>query len=134
MPPLLERGALELLWLEVRGEPVAAAYNLVWGRRVQFYQSGRKMDVPRRVRPGLVLHALAIQQSITAGRTEYDFMGGAVRYKAELATASRPLVSIRATRGMLLRDRARRAMQRGARQARAWRTALRERAQRGDST
>jgi CelD/BcsL family acetyltransferase involved in cellulose biosynthesis len=92
-----EDGAsLELLWLVARGEPVAAAYYLLYGGRVQFYQSGRRLDVPKGFRPGIALHALAIQRSILAGRREYDFLAGASRYKRHLALATRRLVTLRA--------------------------------------
>ncbi len=106
-PRLLDEGALELLWLCVRGEPVAALYNIVWDGKVYFYQSGRKMDLPRGVRPGIVLHALAIRGAIAAGRRAYDFLAGPARYKTQLALASRPLVDLRAVRPSL-RERARR--------------------------
>lgn len=99
MPRLLtgEDGvSLDLSWLLVRGEPVAAAYNLVHGGRLQFYQSGRRVDVPKNVRPGIAMHALAIRASIEAGLREYDFLAGASRYKRDLATESRNLVTLRA--------------------------------------
>ncbi len=92
-----EDGAsLELLWLLVRGQPIAASYNVVFGNKVYFYQSGRRMDVPKAVRPGIAMHALAIQRSIELGRREYDFLQGASRYKRDLAHASRALVTLRA--------------------------------------
>ncbi len=94
MPALLQEGALELLWLSVRGEPVAAVYNIVWNQKVYFYQSGRKVDVPSGVRPGIVLHAQAIRRAIEAGRREYDFLGGGEHYKGQMALASRPLVQL----------------------------------------
>lgn len=99
MPRLLagEDGAsLDLSWLLVRGEPVAAAYNLIHGGRLQFYQSGRRVDVPKNVRPGIAMHALAIRASIEAGLREYDFLAGASRYKRDLALESRKLVTLRA--------------------------------------
>lgn len=99
MPMLLagEDGAtLDLFWLSVRGEPIAAAYNLVHGGRLQFYQSGRRVDVPKNVRPGIAMHALAIRASIESGLREYDFLAGASRYKRDLALASRNLVTLRA--------------------------------------
>jgi CelD/BcsL family acetyltransferase involved in cellulose biosynthesis len=40
MPRLLDGGALELAWLLVRGEPVAAAYDIVWNGKVLYYQCG----------------------------------------------------------------------------------------------
>jgi CelD/BcsL family acetyltransferase involved in cellulose biosynthesis len=98
MPALLEKGALELAWLEVAGAPVAIAYNIVWNEKVYFYQSGRRVDLPGRVRPGIVLHARAIQHAIESGRREYDFLNGATRYKRQLSLASRPLVRVRVAR------------------------------------
>jgi peptidoglycan/xylan/chitin deacetylase (PgdA/CDA1 family)/CelD/BcsL family acetyltransferase involved in cellulose biosynthesis len=99
MPRLLagEDGiSLELQWLQARGEPIAAMYNFVYAGKVYFYQSGRRVDVPRGVRPGIAMHAIAIRASIEAGRREYDFLGGASRYKRDLALAIRPLVTLRA--------------------------------------
>lgn len=130
MPVLLENNALELLTLAVKGEPLAAAYNIVWDGRVHFYQSGRKMDVPKNIRPGVILHSLAIRAAIESGRREYDFLAGTARYKQELSTATRSLSSVRATRPALLREHARLLMRRGARKARQVRAALLERADR----
>lgn len=99
MPRLLagEDGvALELQWLRARGEPIAATYSFVYEGKVYFYQSGRRVDVPKGLRPGIAMHALSIRSSIEAGRREYDFLGGASRYKRDLALATRPLVTIRA--------------------------------------
>jgi predicted ATP-grasp superfamily ATP-dependent carboligase/CelD/BcsL family acetyltransferase involved in cellulose biosynthesis len=108
MPALLDEGALELSWLTVRGEAVAAAYHLVGRGKVSFYQSGRRLDLPRGLRPGIVMHALAIRRAIEAGRREYDFLGGVARYKRQLALAARPLVRVRAVRARDgLRERAR---------------------------
>ena len=118
MPALLERGALELSVLRAGGEPVAALYNLVWNDKVYFYQSGRRADLPPKLRPGIAAHALAIRMAIASGRREYDFLGGDVRYKLDMALASRPIVEIRAARRTLreaLRDHAERAAREWAR-------------------
>jgi CelD/BcsL family acetyltransferase involved in cellulose biosynthesis len=99
MPRLLagEDGAsLDLLWLTVRGQPIAASYSVVFANKVYFYQSARCLDVPKTVRPGIAMHALAIQRSIEAGRREYDFLQGTSRYKRDLAQGSRSLVTLRA--------------------------------------
>src|SRR2546428_694094 len=64
MPKLLSdprEGGLDLTWLSVRGRPIAIAYNVTYGDRVFFYQSGRALDLPKGVRPGIALHALAIR-------------------------------------------------------------------------
>ncbi|MGO8995107.1 MAG: GNAT family N-acetyltransferase [Polyangiaceae bacterium] len=98
MPQLLDGvdGQLDLLWLTVKGEPIAAAYNIVFRGKVYFYQSGRKLDLPKQVKPGISIHAFAIERSITLGHREYDFLNGASQYKLKLATATRPLVTLRA--------------------------------------
>jgi CelD/BcsL family acetyltransferase involved in cellulose biosynthesis len=111
MPALLAKDQLELLWLCASGEPVAALYNILWDGAVQFYQSGRRMDLPRELRPGVVVHALAIRRSIELGRREYDFLAGGARYKQDLALAVRPLSTLRVTRQRGV-DLARRAYER----------------------
>lgn len=129
MPALFDRGALDLWWLEVKEEPVAALYNIVWDGKVQFYQSGRRVDLPKKIKPGTVIHMLAIQRAIEKGRLEYDFLAGDARYKEELTLAARPLLSMRATRVLSLREGARRLVTRGVDRAREVRRALRERAE-----
>lgn len=124
MPLLLAADALELLWLTVRGDPIAIVYNIVWKDKVYFYQSGRKVDVPKGVRPGIVIHAHAIRRAIAAGRREYDFLGGASRYKVQLATATRPLFRLRAIRSPRL-EFAHKAAERGFERARRLRDHLR---------
>lgn len=98
MPQLLSEGALQLLWVSVRGEPVAVDYNLVWNGKCYFYQSGRKLELPKGVKPGTVVHLHAIQQALRAGYREYDFLAGDMVYKKQLALANRPLVQLRAVR------------------------------------
>ena len=95
LPELLAQGALELSWLCVGEDPVAVSYSLVWNNRVQFYQGGRTIDVPKGIRPGIVLHAHSIRQAIEAGREEYDFLAGDGQYKRQLASTERAVSSIR---------------------------------------
>jgi CelD/BcsL family acetyltransferase involved in cellulose biosynthesis len=98
MPILLRTQALDLSWLTVRGEPIAAMYNIVWNNKVYYYQCGRKLDMPQSIRPGGVLLAHSIREAIVAGRREFDFLGGVALYKTQLATARRPLVQLRVAR------------------------------------
>lgn len=126
MLEMLRAGALELSWLTARGEPVAVLYNLCWNGAVCVYQVGRRMDLPRRLRPGLVLHAYAIRQAIEAGRREYDFLAGVVRYKLELSSAVRPLMNFRAARPSLA-ETTRRAAEVAVAWAKVARNAVRRR-------
>jgi CelD/BcsL family acetyltransferase involved in cellulose biosynthesis len=122
MPELLALGALDLGWMSVRGEPVAAFYNLRWNGKLHFYQSGRRLDVPDDVRIGLTMHAYLIKDAIEAGLREYDFLAGASQYKMALALATRPLVKLRAARVSIV-ETARRASVRAydqGRRLRGW--------------
>jgi CelD/BcsL family acetyltransferase involved in cellulose biosynthesis len=120
MREFLAQGVLELDWLTVAGEPVAALYSFRWNGKVYFYQAGRKMDVPQGVRPGIVLHAHAIRAALETGAREYDFLAGPAQYKRQLAPAERPLVEFRAVRPGL-RERLRRFLEAAAAVARRWR-------------
>jgi CelD/BcsL family acetyltransferase involved in cellulose biosynthesis len=102
MPRLLEMGALELTWLAVRGEPVAALYATAWRGKVSAYQCGRRADLPANVAPGIVLLAHALRTAIESGRRELDLLAGPYPYKLQLAPAARPLVCIRAARRSLV--------------------------------
>ena len=101
-----------MLWLTVRGEPVAAVYHIVWNGKVYFYQSGRRTDLPSHVRPGGVLLAHAIRCAIEAGRREFDFLDGVSLYNTQLATARRPIVELRVGRKCLV-ERLRRTTEAG---------------------
>ncbi|MCK5792485.1 MULTISPECIES: GNAT family N-acetyltransferase [unclassified Ketobacter] len=71
-----------LLWLD--DEPIGMLYNFVYRKRVYFYLSGISYEEDARCKPGLVLHARAIQHYLDAGYDCYDFMGGEARYKQSL--------------------------------------------------
>jgi CelD/BcsL family acetyltransferase involved in cellulose biosynthesis len=123
MPALLDQGALELLWLSVRGEPIAALYNIIYRGKTYFYQCGRKMDLPKAVRPGIVMQAEGIRRAIALGRHEYDFLAGTQQYKKQLGLAERPIVEVRAAR-QSMRERARALAADGIALARSARASL----------
>jgi CelD/BcsL family acetyltransferase involved in cellulose biosynthesis len=125
LPRLLAEGALELTWLAARGEPVAVLYNLVWNGKVYFYQSGRKIDLPKNIRPGIVLLAHTIRHAIERGRREFDFLNEVSLYKKQFAPGLRPVVQLRAARWSL-REQARRLASWGKGWARALRRTWRK--------
>lgn len=127
MPALLDEqrrtgeAGLELSWIEVRGEPVAAVYNVRFRDRMYFYQSGRRLDLPRAIRPGIVMQARSIERAIELGLRRYDFLGGTARYKRQLALGTRAIGRIRAVRAPAgLRERGRRFAAQGLASARAF--------------
>lgn len=113
MRRLLERGALELMWLTVRDAPVAALYGMTWGGRTTAYQTGRRLNVPAAVRPGGVVLAYAIRAAIEAGLREFDLLADEVPYKMQLTDRVRPLVQVRVVRPGW-REPLRRLAERGA--------------------
>jgi CelD/BcsL family acetyltransferase involved in cellulose biosynthesis len=122
MPELLDANALDLGWMSVRGEPMAAFYNFRWNGKVSFYQTGRRLDIPDEVRIGITMHAYLIRSAIEEGLREYDFLAGVSQYKMGLALATRPLVKLRVARPSVL-ERARVASEQGidlAKKARDW--------------
>jgi CelD/BcsL family acetyltransferase involved in cellulose biosynthesis len=124
MRSFFDQGLLDLHWLTVGGEALAAVYNFRRNNKVYFYQSGRKLDVPNHIRTGIVLHAHCIRQAIDNGCREYDFLGGFAQYKQQLALASRPVLQVRAIRPGL-RERLRRGIEAGVGYARRVRNAVR---------
>jgi CelD/BcsL family acetyltransferase involved in cellulose biosynthesis len=118
MAKLLASDNLDLIWLSKGNRPLAAVYNIVWDNKVYFYQSGRCTDVPSKVRPGIAIHIYAIQDSIKRGRTKYDFLAGATRYKQQLALAQTRLIRIRASRAGSVTAALRNVAERGASAAR----------------
>jgi CelD/BcsL family acetyltransferase involved in cellulose biosynthesis len=110
---LLENDQLDLLWLTVGNEPVAAHYSFVVGDKIYFYQSGRRIGTPPNVRLGIVMFMLAIQDAMARGLKEYDFLGGDSDYKRYFTTLTRPLLSVRAAR-RTIREFARRELRSAA--------------------
>ncbi|MBI2804463.1 MAG: GNAT family N-acetyltransferase [Planctomycetes bacterium] len=117
MQRLLEENRLELTWLTAHGEPIAALYNVIENNKVYFYQSGRRTDLPKGQRPGIVILAMAIQRAIASGRREFDFLAGPSQYKSQFAPLQRSLVELRAVPSCL-NEQVRRWAQLGKRGAR----------------
>ena len=91
---LAAQGFVRLFLLKAGGEDVAALYGFSVGRTFQFYQCGMH---PGWVRygPGQVLIGNAIEQSIAAGHTTFDFLRGDESYKAQWANCGRENVTLR---------------------------------------
>lgn len=117
MPKLLARGELDVVWLEVKGQPVAVLYNIVYDNKAYVYQSGRiTHDVPKNLKIGIAMNCVAIRDYIDKGLREYDFLNGMSQYKRQMCAGnSRPIVTVRAPspapRGQTL-ELARRATER----------------------
>lgn len=88
-------GLSEIVWLEVGGRPVAVGYAHIYAGRVCVYQTGRTCDLPKKVKIGVVFHALAIERAIKKGYREYDFLNGETQYKRQFSSGyARELITI----------------------------------------
>jgi CelD/BcsL family acetyltransferase involved in cellulose biosynthesis len=95
-PRLLRKGWAKLLILSVSGEPVAALYNFTYGNKVYFYQAGFSQANGRIPSPGALLHSYAIEQAISQGCVEYDFLKGeADSYKVAWGGQRRGVIQVR---------------------------------------
>lgn len=95
---LLERAVasqvLSLVRVRAGNFTIGVLYLLTANRYANFYQSGFHGSDDPHLKPGLVSHYLAIQHLCGEGFVEYDFLSSLPnesRYKASLATGSRPL-------------------------------------------
>ena len=113
-------GQVELLQLSAGNQVLGYLYNFTHGDRAYSYQSGFSYSEDNRHRPGLLAHALAIEQAQARGICIYDFLAGEAPYKARLGrqTLSK-VIWCRAQRDRpLLRcERAVRALYRGLKRA-----------------
>ena len=73
VPLAQERGWLQMNFLTVGEEPVAAYLNFVYGERVMVYNSGLNHQEYGQLSPGIVLLAYNIQYAIEKGYRKYDF-------------------------------------------------------------
>jgi CelD/BcsL family acetyltransferase involved in cellulose biosynthesis len=92
IPKLSPRGEAVLFRVRAEDRTVGCLYGHVDRGRLLAYQSGFARSQDNRIKPGLVVHALCMQESLARGLVEYDLLAEADRYKQELATTSRELV------------------------------------------
>ncbi|MER8395575.1 GNAT family N-acetyltransferase [Mesorhizobium sp. M1340] len=72
-------------------QTVGVLYNFVCDGRVLNYQSGFLYERDGRLKPGLISHVLAIEDSIGRGECGYDFLAGFAGHKSHLANAEHPM-------------------------------------------
>ena len=113
----LANGTVELVRISRGDLAIGYLYNFVYRGQVYCYQCGFLFEVDAKLKPGLVSHALCIEDHLRAGLSIYDFMGGDARYKSSLGEPGpdlhyvilqRPTLPIRIENGLRgVRDRLR---------------------------
>jgi len=78
-------GAVRISRTLAGDQTIGVLYNFVHDGRVLNYQSGFLYESDGRLKPGLVSHVLAIQDSIARGERSYDFLAGGGGHKSHLA-------------------------------------------------
>ena len=86
----LDKGILELLFLELEGERVATLFNFSYAGRTWVYNSGLDTSLEQ-LGAGTILTALSIQQAILRGDTHFDFLRGNEAYKYRFGAHDTPI-------------------------------------------
>jgi len=76
-----EAGWLQLAFLELAGQKLAAYFNFVYNNRVLVYNSGLDGSADPGLGAGIILTAFLIRRAVEEGREAYDFLRGDERYK-----------------------------------------------------
>ncbi|WP_245311911.1 MULTISPECIES: GNAT family N-acetyltransferase [Bradyrhizobium] len=87
-------GAVRISRTLVGNETIGVVYNFVHDGRVLNYQSGFLYESDSRLKPGLVSHVLAIEDSIARGESGYDFLAGGGGHKSHLANREQAMTWI----------------------------------------
>jgi len=94
MRQLLLQRQLQLHWLELDGQPVAAEYHLAADGVIYAYQSGIDPDALDR-QPGRLITLATLRRAIEQGYRAFDFLRGDEPYKAHYRARPRPSLSVR---------------------------------------
>jgi len=97
VPLAQDKGWLQLSFLTIDEERVAAYMNFVYGNRVMVYNSGHDHQHYSQLSPGIVLLAYNIQHAIKSGYKYYDFLRGDESYKYRMGGRDTTVLNIRAT-------------------------------------
>jgi CelD/BcsL family acetyltransferase involved in cellulose biosynthesis len=73
-------GVLRLYALRIAGRVIAAFYGFMYRRRAYYYLGGFDPEFES-ISPGTLLIGYAIEQAISEGASEFDFLRGQERYK-----------------------------------------------------
>ncbi len=90
----LQHDALELLWIEHDGAPLAAQLAFLGPGATYAYQVGIE-SAKRDLSPGWLVHTESIKRAIAQGRTAFDLLRGDEEYKHRLGAKPHPLCTVR---------------------------------------
>lgn len=86
--------AVELVRVCCDDEAIGYLYNFTWRGQVSFYLGGLRYETDNRLKPGLVVHTLCIEDHLHGCADIYDFMAGDNRYKTSLASPGSDMLGL----------------------------------------
>ena len=86
-------GSVELMKISSGEKVIGYLYNFVYRGTVYFYLGGLSFEEDNKLKPGLVAHALCINQHIASGMHKYDFLAGSSQYKQSLGNSNIEMIS-----------------------------------------
>jgi CelD/BcsL family acetyltransferase involved in cellulose biosynthesis len=96
VPAAMQAGWLQLNFLEVAGEAVAAYCNFDYNNEILVYNSGLDPSKASALSPGIVLLAYNIQYAIEAGRSVFNFLRGNEQYKYRMGGQDTEIFNVKA--------------------------------------
>lgn len=84
-------GTVRLCRVSAGEAVIGYLYNFVHRGRVMNYQGGFAYEADNRLKPGLVAHVLAIEDTLTRGEDCYDFMSTPAGHKPLLSNTEQPM-------------------------------------------
>lgn len=87
-------GWLQLAFLTLNGQKLAAYLNFVYNNHVMVYNSGLDWRADPGLGAGIVLSAFLIRHAIAEGRDAYDFLRGSENYKYRLGGQDVPVYRV----------------------------------------
>lgn len=84
-------GEIQLLRVSNASEAIGYIYSFIWHQRVYVLQTGFKPEKDKRLMPGYVAHAMAINHNKSIGMHYYDLMHGDSLYKRILCNRTQNL-------------------------------------------
>lgn len=97
VPAAAEAGWLQLNFLEVMGEPVAAYVNFDYNNQILVYNSGLAPGKAGALSPGIVLLSYNIEHAIENKRASFDFLRGDEQYKYKMGGQTTEIFNLKAS-------------------------------------
>lgn len=97
VPAAAEAGWLQLNFLEVMGEAVAAYVNFDYNNQILVYNSGLAPGKAGALSPGIVLLSYNIEHAIENKRASFDFLRGDEQYKYKMGGQTTEIFNLKAS-------------------------------------